>query len=67
MGVSWVSRATWVSYEQVSFDGLSFMKKDNIITSDKGLLSVVISEWWLINGLTMLFVRCVGILLIGAF
>ena len=59
MGVSWVSRATWVSYEQVSFDGLSFMKKDNIITSDKGLLSVVISEWWLINGLTMLFVRCV--------
>ena len=48
-----------MSYEQVSFDGLSFMKKDNIITSDKGLLSVVISEWWLINGLTMLFVRCV--------
>ena len=39
---SWVSRATWVSYEQVSFDVLSFMKKDNIITSDKGLLSVVI-------------------------
>ena len=30
-----------------------------IISSDKGLLSVVISEWWLINGLTMLFVRCV--------
>ena len=28
--------------EQVSFDVLSFMKKDNIITSDKGLLSVVI-------------------------
>lgn len=34
MGVSWVYRAFWVSYEQVSFDGLLFMKNDNIITSD---------------------------------
>ena len=67
MGVSWVSRATWVSYEQVSFDVLSFMKKDNIITSDKGLLSVVIKAWGLINGLTMRIVGCVWILLIGAF
>lgn len=37
------------------------------ISSDKGLLSVVISECWLINGLPMRFVGCVLSLLIGAF
>lgn len=45
-----------MSYEQVSFDVLSFIKNDNIITSDKDLLWEVIFFSCLINSMVELFV-----------